>query len=118
MSTFQDWKPVTLNKMGGAAMSKLDAQKMSQKMSQFDPATKRARILDAYNAETPAPKIEKVSAEDKKEITQLRILKKLTQDELNTRLNLTKDTIKNIENGTHKKNKELTYKIKTFLQKT
>ena len=104
--------------MGGAAMSKLDAQKMTQKMSQVDPATKRARMLDAYNAETPAPKIEKVSTEDKKEITQLRILKKLTQDQLNIRLNLPKDTIKSIENGTHKKNKELTNKIISFLSKT
>jgi len=110
---FQDWNPVTLKKMGGASMSKLTAKHVAN----FDPEVKRAKLLDSYNAETPAPKIEKVSAEDKKEITQLRILKKLTQDDLNKHLNLKKDTIKNIENGTHEKNKQLTNKIKAFLSK-
>jgi DNA-binding XRE family transcriptional regulator len=110
---FQDWNPVTLKKMGGASMSKLSAKHVAN----FDPEAKRAKLLDSYNAETPAPKIEKVSAEDKKELTQLRILKKLTQEQLNQQLNLKKDTIKQIENGTHEKNKQLTNKIRAFLSK-
>jgi DNA-binding XRE family transcriptional regulator len=111
--SFQDWKPVVLSKMGGAAMSKVGVKNVQP---QVDPELKRARMLDANNA-GPLPKIEKVSVEDRKEITQLRILKKLTQDELTKRLNLQKDTIKNIENGTHEKNKALTSKIKAFLSK-
>jgi DNA-binding XRE family transcriptional regulator len=99
--------------MGGATMSKVGVKYVQP---QVDPELKRSRMLDANNA-GPLPKIEKVSLEDRKEITQLRILKKLTQDELTKRLNLQKDTIKNIENGTHEKNKALTSKIKAFLSK-
>lgn len=113
--SFQDWTPVTLCKMGGAAMSRVGVKNINVKPS-IDPEVKRARLLDA-NSAGPLPKFDKVSAEDKKEITQLRILKKLTQEQLNTALNLKKDTIKTIENGTHEKNKALTSKIKAFLLK-
>lgn len=113
--SFQDWKPVVLTKMGGATVSKVGYIRVAP---QIDPATKQARMLDQFNAEGSVPKIEKVSAEDRKEITQLRVLKKMTQDQLNTTLNLKKDTIKNIENGTHEKNKALTSKIKAYLSKT
>ena len=111
--SFQDWKPVTLCKMGGAAMSRVSVKNTA---SLVDPEVKRARMLDANNV-GPLPKFEKVSAEDKKEITQMRILKKLTQEQLNVALNLKKDTIKTIENGTHEKNKALTSRIKAFLSK-
>jgi DNA-binding XRE family transcriptional regulator len=113
--SFQDWKPVILTKMGGSTVSRVSAKVKPQ--PQYDPATKRAKLLDAFNADGSLPKIEKVSVEDKKEITQLRILKKMTQDQLNTTLNLKKDTIRSIENGTHEKNKALTSKIKIFLSK-
>jgi DNA-binding XRE family transcriptional regulator len=113
--SFQDWKPVILTKMGSAAISKVSATNTSRQ----DSYTKRARLLDEFNSGTggSVPKIEKISIEDKKEITQLRILKKMTQEQLNVALNLKKDTIKNIENGTHEKNKALTSKIKAFLMK-
>jgi DNA-binding XRE family transcriptional regulator len=110
MSLSQDWTPVTLKKKGTST----DRKPINK--IQVDPAAKRAQQLDAFNA-GPPPKIEKVSPEDKREITQLRILKKITQEELNKRLNLKKDTIKTIENGTHEKNKALTNKIKEFLSK-
>uniref|UniRef100_A0A6C0B0A8 HTH cro/C1-type domain-containing protein n=1 Tax=viral metagenome TaxID=1070528 RepID=A0A6C0B0A8_9ZZZZ len=104
----QDWKTVTLNKMGTKQVKPVGPQ--------INPLEKRARLLDAYNA-GPAPKIEKVSPEDKRDITQLRILKRMTQSELDKQLNLKKDTIKTIENGTHEKNKQLIQKIKAFLTK-
>jgi DNA-binding XRE family transcriptional regulator len=111
--SFQDWKPVVLSKMGGATMSKVGVKNVP---APIDPCLKRSRMLDENNA-GPLPKLEKVSSEDRKEITQMRILKKLTQDELTKKMNLQKDTIKNIENGTHEKNKALTSKIKAFLSK-
>ena len=103
----QDWTPVILRKN--------NVYKQETKPP-IHPDAKRVRMLDAYN-EGPTPKLEKVSTEDKKELTQLRILKKLTQEELNQRLHLKKDTIKTIENGTHEKNKQLTQKIKAYLVK-
>jgi DNA-binding XRE family transcriptional regulator len=112
MSLSQDWTPVVLKKKGSTDRTSHDKKGSIQ----VDPAAKRAQQLDAFNA-GPPPKIEKVSPEDKREIIQLRILKKITQEELNKRLNLKKDTIKTIENGTHEKNKALTNKIKEFLSK-
>jgi hypothetical protein len=111
--SFQDWKPITLSKLGGTSKSKTGVKNI---VPHIDPNLKRARMLDA-NHEGPLPQFEKVSPQDRKEITQMRILKKLTQDELTKKLNLQKDTIKNIENGTHEKNKALINKIKAFLLK-
>ena len=105
----QDWTPVVLSKKG-SVVSKTIAKPV-------DPKIKQARLLDAYNAEAPPPKPEKISPEEKKELTQLRLLKKITQDDLNKQLQLPKDTIKTIENGTHLKNKALFHKIKQFLSK-
>jgi DNA-binding XRE family transcriptional regulator len=107
----QDWKPVTLHKMG---------PKQSKQVKPIPPAVnpevKRTRMLDSSNDGT-GPKIEKVSAEDRKEIMQLRLLRKITQSDLDKQLSLKKDTIKLIENGTYEKNKMLTNKIKEFLKK-
>lgn len=110
MSSHQDWKPITLQKMGGATVSRVVAKPIH-------PEQKKLATLELIT-DGVAPKVEKVSAEDRKEITQLRILKKLTQEQLNVRMNLAKDTIKRIENGTYEKNKGLTNRIKEFLSKT
>jgi DNA-binding XRE family transcriptional regulator len=110
--SFQDWKPVVLTKMGSAS-----SKSAAKVHPMVDPKAKLVRILDAYNAETPPPKVDKISAEEKKELIQLRLLKKITQDDLNRQLQLPKDTIKTIENGTHVKNKALFHKIKQFLSK-
>uniref|UniRef100_A0A6C0I464 HTH cro/C1-type domain-containing protein n=1 Tax=viral metagenome TaxID=1070528 RepID=A0A6C0I464_9ZZZZ len=111
---YQDWKPVTFHKMGGAAVSKVGCAHATHSQEQ-----KKFRQLDSLNlTDSAAPIQERVSVEDRKEITQLRILKKLTQDQLNIKMNLQKDTIKRIENGTHEKNKGLTNRIKDFLKKT
>ena len=110
MSSHQDWKPITLQKMGGATFSKVVARPIH-------PEQKKLATLELIT-DGVAPKVEKVSSEDRKEITQLRILKKLTQEQLNVRMNLAKDTIKRIENGTYEKNKGLTNRIKEFLSNT
>jgi DNA-binding XRE family transcriptional regulator len=93
--------------MGGATVSRVSAK-------QVHPEQKRLTQLDAIT-DGVAPKIEKVSSDDKKEIIQLRMIRKLTQEDLNKRMNLPKDTIKRIENGTHEKNKSLTNRIKEYL---
>jgi DNA-binding XRE family transcriptional regulator len=95
--------------MGGATFSKVVARPIH-------PEQKKIAQLETIT-DGVAPKVEKISADDKKEITQLRILKKLTQDQLNVKMNLPKDTIKHMENGTHEKNKALTNRIKAFLSK-
>jgi len=110
--SFQDWKPVVLSKMGA------NASKPIKPAISIDPKIKQANALDAYNAEAPPPKKETITTEEKKELTQLRLLKKITQEDLNKKLQLPKDTIKTIENGTHIKNKALFHKIKQFLSKT
>ena len=107
----QDWKPVTLHKMGSKQSSQVKPT-----LPAVNPEVKRARMLDASNDGT-GPKIEKVSAEDRKEIMQLRLLRKITQSDLDKQMSLKKDTIRSIENGTYEKNKMLTNKIKEFLKK-
>ena len=115
----QDWTPIVLKKMGSTS-SKTPAKVHPL----IDPRTKQVRLLDAYNAETPPPKPEKISPEEKKEVTQLRLLKKITQDDLNKQLQLPNigqfnvQRCKSIENGTYLKNKALIHKIKQFLSKT
>jgi len=93
----QDWIPVVFTKKQTPIVAK-------NKVSPINP-------LEKYDGEGSAPKKEFVSKEDQQKITQLRLLKKLTQTELTQKLCLPKDTIKRIENGTHEKNKALTNKI-------
>jgi len=85
-----------------------------KKQIQIDPTYKKMKQLEENNGETPI-KLLTVSDEDKKIIQSLRLQKKFTQDDLNKKLALKKDTIKEIENGKHPKNIQLTNKIKKFL---
>jgi ribosome-binding protein aMBF1 (putative translation factor) len=60
-------------------------------------------------------KTDTVPEVDRKLINTLRMQKKLSQDQLNSKLSLKKDTIKDIESGKHPKNGLLVSKIKKFL---
>ena len=97
----QDWTHIILKK-----------QHTPPKQIQLNPVISKMNKLD--NSEDII-KIEKISEEDKKTIINLRILKKMSQKVLAQKLNIKEDVIKSIENGTHPKNKQLTNKIKTFL---
>lgn len=100
----QDWTTVSFKK----------PVKTVTKQPNIDPEVKKFKQLEESDN---IIKIVKVSNEDKIKITKLRLAKKLTQEELNVKLCLKKDTIKCIENGTHEYNKLLINKIVNFLIK-
>ncbi len=99
----QDWKPCVLRK---------SVKKTPPK--QIDPIAKKMAKL--YQTDD-VPQIKKVSDSDRKMITSLRTERKITQEELARRLNLDKKVINQIESGQHLENKQLTSKIKNYLNK-
>jgi ribosome-binding protein aMBF1 (putative translation factor) len=97
----QDWVPVVFKKKAPP-----------KKQIHIDPTFKKMKQLE--DSDIPI-QIKTVSAEDKKIIETLRIQKKLSQVQLNVKLSLKKDTIKDIESGIFSKNNQITNKIKKFL---
>ena len=101
----QDWTPCVLQKT---------VQNNQNKQKHVDPSVIKMAKLDKADDIQP---IEKVSDEDRKLITKLRVEKKLTQEELCKALNLEKKVINHIELGQHLKNKQLINRIKNYLEK-
>ena len=99
----QDWDTVVFNK-----------SKKTTPLKQVDPITKKMSKLDSSDE---VQKIIKVSASDRKIITDLRIIKKISQKDLANKLQIKVDIINSIENGTYPENKQLINKIKTLLTK-
>jgi len=99
----QNWEPVLFKK-----------KEQPKKQIHIDPNYKKMKELENDNGDLPI-KTDKIPEADRKFIQSFRIQKKLTQDELNVKLSLKKDTIKEIENGKHPKNALLVNKIKKFL---
>ena len=101
---FQDWTTVVLKKK----------EKKKQKQLEIDPTLKKMNQLDNTD---DACKVETVSNDDRKLITSLRTTRKITQEELGKMLNIKKEIIRDIENGTLVENKQMINKIKNFLLK-
>jgi ribosome-binding protein aMBF1 (putative translation factor) len=100
----QDWIPVVLKKN--------KTNKQTQK--QIDPIVKKMNQLENSDE---IIKVTKVSDDDRKMISNLRLLKKISQKDLANKLQIREDIIKSIENGTHSKDNQLITRIKTFLIK-
>ena len=98
----QDWIITTLRKKSN----------IKKKQIQIDPTFKKMNNLD--NA-TETIIIKKISDNDKKLLISLRIIKKISQIELAKQLNIKKETIRDIENGSYPENKLLFNKIKNHL---
>jgi ribosome-binding protein aMBF1 (putative translation factor) len=101
---FQDWTTVVLKKK----------EKKKQKQLEIDPIVKKMNQLDNTD---DVCKIETVSNDDRKLITSLRTTRKITQEELAKMLNIKKEIIRDIENGSLAENKQMINKIKNFLLK-
>lgn len=101
---FQDWTTVIFKKK----------EKKKQKQLEIDPIVKKMNQLDNTD---DVCKIETVSNDDRKLITSLRTARKITQEELGKMLNIKKDIIRDIENGSLVENKQMINKIKNFLLK-
>jgi ribosome-binding protein aMBF1 (putative translation factor) len=101
---FQDWTTVVLKKK----------EKKKQKQLEIDPIVKKMNQLDNND---DVCKIETVSNDDRKLITSLRTTRKITQEELAKMLNIKKEIIRDIENGSLAENKQMINKIKNFLLK-
>lgn len=102
----QDWTTVVLKKK---------KEKKKQKQLQIDPIVKKMNQLD-NNDDTC--KAVSVSNDDRKLITSLRTARKITQEELAKMLNIKKEIIRDIENGSSIENKQMINKIKNFLKKS
>lgn len=102
--THQDWTPVTTKKT-----------EVNKKTFNINPEYKKMKELDDNTGEPIS--VKKIDKSEIAIIKQLRINKKLSQTQVNNALSLQKDTIKNIENGTHVKNKQLFRKINNYLEK-
>ena len=100
----QDWIPVILKKN----------KKQIQNQKLINPIVKKMNQLDNSDE---IIKVIKVSDIDRKTISNLRLLKKISQKDLAIKLQIREDIIKNIENGTHNKDNQLISRIKTFLNK-
>lgn len=100
----QDWKPVIV--------SKSKEKNASKPQVQIDHHTKVMRQLD--KADEPDV-IRKVSESDRKTIIDLRVVKKLNQEELAKRLSIRKEIVRDIENGSHAEDKQLTSRIIRYL---
>lgn len=101
---FQDWTTVVLKKK----------KEIKQKQLEIDPIVKKMNQLDNTD---DVCKIKTVSNDDRKLITSLRTTRKITQEELGKMLNIKKEIIRDIENGSLVEDKQMINKIKNFLLK-
>ena len=101
---FQDWTTVVLKKK----------KEKKQKQLEIDPIVKKMNQLDNTD---DVCKIKTVSNDDRKLITSLRTTRKITQEELGKMLNIKKEIIRDIENGSLVEDKQIINKIKNFLLK-
>ena len=99
---FQDWTTVVLKKKKEIKQKQLEINPIAKKMNQLD------------NTDDVC-KIKTVSNDDRKLITSLRTTRKITQEELGKMLNIKKEIIRDIENGSLVENKQMINKIKNFL---
>ena len=103
----QNWTPVVLTKTNGK-------NKACVKKNHISPEAIRLNKIENA-ADDGDMKIETVSKEDSKIITELRNSKKLTQKDLAHKLNLNSNVISDIEKGTYPKNKALVQRVKKYL---
>ena len=102
----QNWTPVVLTK---------ENKNNKSKQKHVDPNFIKMKKLEDTTIDDEM-KIEKVDVADYKTITALRNAKRLTQRELAQKLNLQQSVIVELERGQMAKNKNLTNKIKRFLE--
>ena len=102
----QNWTPVVLTK---------DSKKNKPKQKHINPEFIKMKKLEDATLDD-VMKIEKVDTADYKTIIALRNTKQLTQKELAQKLNLQHNIIVELERGLLPKNKNLTNKIKNFLE--
>ena len=100
----QDWIPVIWKK---------NKNKKKEPQS-IDPTVHKLNIIDNKTIEDNLT-IETLSKEDTMLLIQLRNDKKIKQEDLAIALNIKKDIIRDIENGSHPKDKSLFQKIKKYL---
>lgn len=99
----QDWKPIVIN----------NANKKKIKPKQVDHNFKAMVALDNSNE---VGVLNKVSEVDRKLIINLRMEKKISQENLAKRLSIRKETIRDIENGSYNENKSITGLIINYLK--
>lgn len=99
---------------GAFASSTNKSKNASLHSATAKPAWKVEQMVD--DVTSTKPPVPKVSKEDRDEVIRLRVAKKLTQDQLATRLNMRASEIKDIERGTAVENKNVINRIKRFLQ--
>lgn len=102
----QDWKPVIFKKKSIKSKKNITISDEAIRLNNVDNKT----IEDNLSIKT-------IDQLDKNEIIKLRLESKLSQEILANNLNLGKDIIKNIENGSYPLNKKLFNQIKNYLKK-
>lgn len=109
----QDWSVVTFNKK--------QPQKNTSQKAAYPPATVSSKtgkpawkIEQQVDSENGKP-INRVSKDDSKRIVELRLKARLSQRDLEQKMNLSASSIKDIEAGTAVENKALLSRIIRFL---
>jgi len=96
----QDWTPVVIKK------------KVKKQPIQIDPDFKNIKKLDEHE---DGGEFNKISENDRRNIITLRSQKKIKQETLAMKLNIKKEIIRDIENGSHLENKQLYARIIKYL---
>lgn len=99
----QNWKTVVVNNP-------------SKKKIQHKQVDHIFKVMVALDNSNEPEVIKKVSEVDRKLIINLRVGKKLSQEELAKRLNIRKEIIRDIENGSYNENKSVTRRIINYLK--